>query len=134
MEPLMTFFDGLAKYQPQALAVLRIMTALQFMEHGTQKLFNFPVGDHAGALSGLSLTAGILEFAGAILLVLGLFTRPVAFLLSGEMAIAYFMAHMPQGFFPINNGGDAAISFCFIFLYLVFAGPGAWALDNRRSA
>jgi putative oxidoreductase len=94
MEPLMTFFDGLAKYQPQALAVLRIMTALQFMEHGTQKLFNFPVGDHAGALSGLSLTAGILEFAG----------------------------------------GDAAISFCFIFLYLVFAGPGAWALDNRRSA
>ncbi|RUU24712.1 DoxX family protein, partial [Mesorhizobium sp. M6A.T.Ca.TU.002.02.2.1] len=66
--------------------------------------------------------------------VLGLFTRPVAFLLSGEMAIAYFMAHMPSGFFPVNNGGDAAISFCFIFLYLVFAGPGAFALDNRRSA
>ncbi|TIX83719.1 MAG: DoxX family protein [Mesorhizobium sp.] len=130
----MKFVDGLARYQPQALAALRIMTALQFMEHGTQKLFNFPVSDHAGTLSGLSLTAGVLEFVGGILLVLGLFTKPVAFLLSGQMAIAYFMAHMPRDFFPVNNGGDAAISFCFIFLYLVFAGPGALALDNRRSA
>ncbi|MER9054534.1 DoxX family protein [Mesorhizobium sp. M0910] len=128
----MKLFEGLAGYQPFALAALRIMTALQFIEHGTQKLFNFPVGDHAGALSALSLTAAILEFGGGILLVLGLFTRPVAFLLSGEMAIAYFMAHMPQSFFPVNNGGDAAISFCFIFLYLVFAGAGALALDNRR--
>ncbi|ESX69503.1 MULTISPECIES: DoxX family protein [unclassified Mesorhizobium] len=130
----MKLFDGLVRYQLQALAALRFVTALQFIEHGTQKLFNFPVGDHAGALSGLSLTAAILEFAGGILLVLGLFTRPVAFLLSGEMAIAYFMAHMPRDFFPVNNGGDAAISFCFIFLYLVFAGAGALALDNRRSA
>ncbi|MER9937850.1 DoxX family protein [Mesorhizobium sp. M0088] len=127
-------FDGLARYQPQALGILRIVTALQFIEHGTQKLFNFPISDHAGALSGLSLTAGILEFAGGILLALGLFTRPVAFLLAGEMAIAYFMAHMPRDFFPVNNGGDSAISFCFIFLYLVFAGAGAFALDNRRSA
>ncbi|MER9562040.1 DoxX family protein [Mesorhizobium sp. M0571] len=130
----MKLFEGLARYQPFALAALRIMTALQFLEHGTQKLFNFPVSDHAGALSGLSLTAGILEFAGGILLALGLLTRPVAFLLCGEMAIAYFIAHVPQGFFPVNNGGDSAISFCFIFLYLVFAGPGALALDNRRSA
>lgn len=128
----MKLFDGLARYQPQALAALRIMTALQFIEHGTQKLFNFPASDHAGALTGLTGTAGILEFAGGILLALGLFTRPVAFLLAGEMAIAYFMAHMPQGFFPVNNGGDSAISFCFIFLYLVFAGAGAFALDNRR--
>ncbi|MER9328295.1 DoxX family protein [Mesorhizobium sp. M0488] len=127
----MELLKGLAKYQPQALGVLRIMTALQFIEHGTQKLFNFPVGEHAGALSGLSLTAGILEFAGGILLALGLLTRPVAFLLAGEMAIAYFMAHMPRNFFPVNNGGDSAISFCFIFLYLFFAGPGAFALDNR---
>ncbi|MER9162635.1 MULTISPECIES: DoxX family protein [unclassified Mesorhizobium] len=127
-------FDGLARYQPQALGILRIVTALQFIEHGTQKLFNFPVSDHAGALSGLSLTAGILEFAGGILLALGLFTRPVAFLLAGEMAIAYFMAHAPRDFFPVNNGGDSAISFCFIFLYLVFAGAGAFVLDNRRSA
>lgn len=130
----MKLFDGLARYQPQALAALRIMTALQFIEHGTQKLFNFPVSDHAGALTGLTLTAGILEFAGGILLALGLFTRPVAFLLAGEMAIAYFMAHMPRDFFPINNGGDLAISFCFIFLYLAFAGAGALALDNRRNA
>ena len=130
----MKLFEGLAKLQPQALGVLRIMTALQFIEHGSQKLFNFPVGEHAGTLTGLPLAAGILEFAGGILLALGLFTRPVAFLLCGEMAIAYFMAHMPRDFFPVNNGGDAAISFCFIFLYLVFAGAGAFALDNRRSA
>ncbi|RWI31648.1 MAG: DoxX family protein, partial [Mesorhizobium sp.] len=96
--------------------------------------FNFPAGAHAGALTGLALTSAILEFAGGILLALGLLTRPVAFLLCGEMAIAYFMAHFPRDFFPVNNGGDAAISFCFIFLYLVFAGPGAFALDNRRGA
>ncbi|MEI9417330.1 DoxX family protein [Mesorhizobium sp. Cs1321R2N1] len=131
----MKLFDGLARYQPQALGVLRIVTALQFVEHGTQKLFNFPAGEHAAAaLSGLPLAAGILEFLGGILLALGLFTRPVAFLLAGEMAIAYFVAHMPRDFFPVNNGGDSAISFCFIFLYLVFAGAGAFALDNRRNA
>ena len=129
----MKLFEGLAKLQSQALGVLRIMTALQFIENGSQKLFNFPVGEHAGTLTGLPLAAGILEFAGGILLALGLFTRPVAFLLCGEMAIAYFMAHMPRDFFPVNNGGDSAISFCFIFLYLVFAGAGAFALDNRRS-
>ncbi|TIV70335.1 MAG: DoxX family protein [Mesorhizobium sp.] len=130
----MKLFEGLARYQPQALGVLRIMTALQFIEHGTQKLFNFPAGEHAGALSGLPLTAALLEFVGGILLALGLLTRPVAFLLCGEMAIAYFMAHAPRDFFPVNNGGDSAISFCFIFLYLIFAGPGAFALDNRDSA
>lgn len=131
----MKLFDGLSKYQPQALGVLRVMTALQFIEHGTQKLFNFPAGDHAAAaLSGLPLAAGILEFAGGVLLALGLFTRPVAFLLAGEMAIAYFIAHYPRDFFPINNSGDSAISFCFIFLYLVFAGAGAFALDKRRNA
>jgi putative oxidoreductase len=116
------------------LGVLRIVTALQFIEHGSQKLFNFPASSgEPHALTSLTLTAGILEFAGGILLALGLFTRPVAFLLAGEMAIAYFMAHYPRDFFPINNNGDAAISFCFIFLYLVFAGAGAFALDNRRN-
>lgn len=130
MKPL----ENLAQYRPQALGVLRIMTALQFIEHGSQKLFDFPLSAQPHALSGLTLTAGILEFAGGILLALGLFTRPVAFLLAGEMAIAYFMAHMPRDFFPVNNSGDAAISFCFIFLYLVFAGSGAFALDNRRGA
>mgnify|MGYP001067425047 CR=1 FL=1 len=125
-------FESLGRYQPFVLAALRIMTALQFIAHGSQKLFDFPASAHAGALSGLSLTAGTLEFTGGILVALGLFTRPVALLLSGEMAIAYFMAHMPRDFFPVNNGGDAAISFCFIFLYLAFAGPGAFALENRR--
>jgi len=130
----MKLFDGLARFQPQALGILRIMTALQFIEHGSQKLFNSPVSSgEPHALTGLTLTAGILEFAGGILLALGLLTRPVAFLLAGEMAIAYFMAHMPRDFFPVNNGGDLAISFCFIFLYLVFAGAGAFALDNRRN-
>ncbi|RWK10282.1 DoxX family protein [Mesorhizobium sp.] len=129
----MKLSESLAQYRPQALGVLRIMTALQFVERGTQKLFNFPAGAHAGPLTGLALTSSILEFAGGALLALGLFTRPVAFLLCGEMAIAYFMAHMPRDFFPVNNGGDAAISFCFIFLNLFFAGPGAFALDNRRS-
>jgi len=127
----MKLLEGLSQYRPQALGVLRIMTALQFIEHGSQKLFNFPAGAQPHALSGLSLTAGILEFAGGILLALGLFTRPVAFLLCGEMAIAYFMAHFPRDFFPVNNSGDAAILFCFIFLYLFFAGPGAFALDSR---
>ncbi|TPK79150.1 DoxX family protein [Mesorhizobium sp. B2-4-12] len=130
----MKLFEGLARYQPQALGVLRIMTALQFIEHGSQKLFNFPASAQAHALTGLTTTAGILEFAGGILLALGLFTRPVAFLLAGEMAIAYFSAHMPRDFFPVNNSGDAAVSFCFIFLYLVFAGAGAFALDNQRNA
>ncbi|RWX59233.1 DoxX family protein, partial [Mesorhizobium sp. M2A.F.Ca.ET.039.01.1.1] len=111
-----------------------IMTALQFIEHGSQKLFNFPVSAQPHALTGLTTAAGILEFAGGILLALGLFTRPVAFLLAGEMAIAYFMAHFPRDFFPANNGGDAAILFCFVFLYLFFAGSGAFALDNRDSA
>jgi putative oxidoreductase len=130
----MKLSERLSQYQPQALGVLRIMTALQFTEHGTQKLFGFPASTTPHDLSGLSLAAAILEFAGGILLALGLFTRPVAFILAGEMAVAYFMAHMPRGFFPVNNGGDAAISFCFIFLYLVFAGAGAFALDNRRTA
>jgi putative oxidoreductase len=129
----MKLFESVAQYRPQALGVLRIMTALQFIEHGSQKLFNFPLSAQPHALSGLTTAAGILEFAGGILLALGLFTRPVAFLLAGEMAIAYFMEHMPRDFFPVNNSGDAAISFCFIFLYLVFAGSGAFALDSRSN-
>ncbi|RAZ90727.1 DoxX family protein [Mesorhizobium hawassense] len=130
----MKLFESLAQYRPQVLGVLRIMTALQFIEHGSQKLFNFPVSAEPHALTGLTTAAGILEFAGGILLALGLFTRPVAFLLAGEMAIAYFMAHFPRDFFPANNGGDAAILFCFVFLYLFFAGSGAFALDNRENA
>jgi putative oxidoreductase len=121
-------------YRPWALAALRVVTALLFIEHGTQKLFDFPASGHAGgALGGLFLIAALLESIGGLLVLVGLFTRPVAFLLSGEMAIAYFMAHFPKSLFPIQNGGEAAVLFCFVFLYLVFAGAGAFALDNRKS-
>lgn len=128
--------DGLSRYQPQALAVLRIITTLLFIEHGTQKLFGFPAPTDpamgGGGLGGLMLVAGILEVFGGLLILVGFLTRPVAFILCGFMAVAYFMAHAPQNFFPVNNGGDAAILYCFIFLYLFFAGPGAWSADNAR--
>lgn len=129
--------DNLGRYMPQVLALLRIAAALLFIEHGTLKLFGFPAaGDAAGGggLGTLMLIAALLEIVGGLLLLVGLFTRPVAFILSGQMAFAYFMAHAPQNFFPVHNGGDAAILFCFVFLYLVFAGPGAWSLDGKRSA
>ncbi|MCV3737477.1 DoxX family protein [Rhizobium sp. TRM96647] len=130
----MSLSARLSFYQPQALAALRIMTALQFIEHGTQKFFNFPpAAEPFGDLTNLIGVAGLLEIVGGGLVLVGLFTRPAAFVLCGFMAVAYFMAHMPVDFWPVNNRGDAAISFCFIFLYLVFAGPGAFALDNRRS-
>jgi putative oxidoreductase len=120
-------------YRPWALAALRVVTALLFIEHGTQKLFDFPASGHAGgALGGLFLIAALLESIGGLLVLVGLFTRPVAFLLSGEMAIAYFMAHFPKSIYPIQNGGEAAVLFCFVFLYLVFAGAGALSIDNRR--
>ncbi|MCR6499540.1 DoxX family protein [Shinella sp. CPCC 101442] len=126
-------FDRLSAYQPQALAVLRIVSALLFIEHGTQKFFNFPPAEQPfGDLMNLIGLAGGLEVVGGILLLIGLFTRPVAFVLCGFMAVAYFMAHAPQSFFPVNNRGDAAILFCFVFLYLTAAGPGAFALDNRN--
>ncbi|HEV2678745.1 MAG TPA: DoxX family protein [Aliidongia sp.] len=117
------------------LGVLRIMTALQFMEHGSQKLFGFPTPAHGRAeLLSLSGAAGCLEFFGGLLVLVGFQTRIAAFLLSGEMAIGYWMEHAPKSFFPALNGGDAAVLFCFVFLYLAFAGPGAWSLDGRRRA
>ena len=129
--------NSLSKYQSQALAVLRIVTAYLFLLHGTAKLFGVP---HVAMFDGLQVMslmglAGILEVAGGLLLILGLFTRPVAFVLSGQMAVAYFMAHASQGhpLAPMLNQGESAVLFCFIFLYFVFAGPGAWALDNRSS-
>lgn len=127
----MQFFDSLGAYRPQALAVLRIIAALLFIEHGTMKLFGFPAAMGEGALPPLMLIAALLEVVGGALLVIGLFTRPVAFILAGQMAVAYFMAHASKGFWPVLNGGEPAILFCFIFLYLVCAGPGAWALDKR---
>jgi putative oxidoreductase len=125
--------DRLSAYRPQALAALRIMAALLFIEHGTQKFFDFPpAGQPFGDLANLIGVAGVLEVVGGLLILVGLFTRPVAFVLCGFMAVAYFMAHAPQSFFPVNNRGDAAILFSFVFLYLTVAGPGAFALDNRR--
>ncbi len=126
-------FDRLSAYRPQALAALRIVAALLFIEHGTQKFIDFPPAEQPfGDLMNILGVAGVLEVVGGVLILIGLFTRPVAFVLCGFMAVAYFMAHAPQSFFPINNRGDAAILFCFVFLYLTAAGPGAFALDNGR--
>jgi putative oxidoreductase len=126
------FTDRLHDWRPRLLSVLRIMTALLFLQHGLMKLFGFPPSDFQPPLLSLFGLAGVLEVVGGLLLLVGLFTRPVAFILSGEMAVAYFMAHAPQGFFPIKNGGEVAILFCFVFLYLVFSGPGAWSIDAAR--
>jgi len=120
-------------WAPRALGILRIVAALIFMAHGTQKLLGFPASPNPGpAMMSLSWIAGVLELVGGALLALGLFTRPVAFLLSGQMAVAYWMAHAPRSFFPVLNGGDAAILYCFVFLYIFAAGSGAWSLDNLR--
>ena len=124
-------------WAPRVLSILRIVAGLLFLEHGTQKLFGFPPRSFPFELMSIYGLAAVLELVGGALLVLGLFTRPVAFVLSGEMAFAYFMGHAPQGFFPVANGGDAAILYCFLFLYFVFSGPGPWSLDEalarRRS-
>ncbi|HEX6980198.1 MAG TPA: DoxX family protein [Alphaproteobacteria bacterium] len=125
-------FDRLTAWAPQMLSILRIMAALLFLEHGTQKLFGFPLHPDPPALISLFGLQGMIELVGGALLALGLFTRPVAFILSGNMAVAYFMAHAPQSFFPVLNEGDAAILYCFVFLYFVFAGGGAWSIDEMR--
>ena len=113
------------------LSILRIVAAFLFMEHGGQKLFNFPPSAHPMShLPPLMLVAGILECFGGLLLLLGLFTRPVAFILAGEMAVGYFMAHAPHGFWPLRNMGELAVLYCFLFLYFVAAGGGPWSLDR----
>lgn len=119
-------------WTPRLLSVLRIAAALLFIQHGTQKLFGFPPPQQAmaGPLPPLMLVAGGLEFFGGLLLLLGLFTRPVAFILSGLMAVAYFMAHAPQGFLPLQNKGELAALYSFVFLFLAVAGGGTWSLDN----
>lgn len=120
-------------WTPRVLALLRIMVGLLFLEHGTQKLLGFPPSANPGpALLSLMGIQGIIELVGGILIVLGLFTRPVAFILCGDMAVAYFMSHFPNSFFPIVNRGDAAILYCFIFLYLAVAGGGTWSVDASR--
>jgi putative oxidoreductase len=128
------FMAFLARWQPQLLSAFRLVTALVFMQHGMQKLFHFPMvaGGDAGrelAIFSLLWFAGIIELFGGALIAVGLWTRIVAFLASGEMAIAYFTVHLPMGLYPILNRGDEAVLFCFAFLYLAAAGGGAWGLD-----
>ncbi|WGF88796.1 DoxX family protein [Marinivivus vitaminiproducens] len=125
-------FNRLARWQPEMLSVLRIVTALIFFAHGTQKILGFPASDMNPAMFSLSWIAGVIELIGGALLIVGLYTRPVAFVLSGEMAFAYWIAHAPRDPFPSINGGDAAILYCFVFLYFVFAGPGPWSVDARK--
>ena len=120
-------------WSPRLLSVLRIMSGLLFMQHGTAKLLGIPPMEMFAKLQpySLSWTAGVFELVGGALLVIGLFTRPVAFVLSGLMAFAYFIAHAPRGFYPILNAGELAALYCFVFLYLFFAGPGPWSVDAK---
>ena len=124
----------LNRWSPHALAALRIMTALLMLQHATMKFFAFPAAmPMPGPLPAILVTAGAIELVTGTLIVLGLFTRPAAFLASGTMAAAYFMGHATQGFWPVLNQGETAIMFCFAFFYLIFAGPGAWSLDGLRN-
>lgn len=123
-------------WSPRLLSVLRIMTALLLLQHGTSKFFGFP---HLSAFDNLEFVsllgaAGVLEVVGGVLMLIGLFTRPVAFILSGFMAVAYFLAHAPQGFYPMLNQGELAVLFCFVFLYFSVAGAGEWSVDAARQA
>jgi len=127
----MGFLKG---WTPQILSIFRIMFALLFLEHATAKLFHFP---HVAAFDAVTPTsffgiAGIIELVGGLLLAFGLFSEIAAFILSGEMAVAYFMVHAPQSFFPLVNMGEGAILYCFAFLYLAAAGPGPWSVDALR--
>ena len=123
-----------ATWSPRLLGLLRIILGFLFLQHGTAKLFGIP---HVAMFDGLQLfsvmgAAGVIELVGGSLLLVGLFTRPVAFILSGQMAAAYFMAHAPNGFLPILNGGEMAVMYCFTFLYFAAAGAGAYSLDGLR--
>lgn len=119
---------SLTSWSPHVLSLLRVASGAAFLAHGTMKWLNFPPG-YSPELMSLPGAAGVIELVGGALLVLGLFTRPAAFVCSGTMAVAYFVGHAPKSFFPVLNGGDAALLFCFVFFYLVFAGPGPWSLD-----
>ncbi len=128
----MAIADLTARWAPRLLSVLRIVAALVLITHGTQKLFGFPVSEPRPAVELFSQMglAGVLEVFGGPLLLAGLFTRPLAFVFSGEMAFAYFIVHAPRGFWPVLNGGESPVLLCFIFLYLAAAGGGEWALDR----
>jgi putative oxidoreductase len=127
----------LSEWEPRVLSIVRIVAGLLYLQHGLAKFFNFPVPFPGGQPAMLTLYwfAAIIEVFGSLLLILGLFTRAAAFIMSGEMAIAYFYVHMPRGgFFPLANGGEPVILYCFIFLYFFVAGGGAWSLDRMISS
>lgn len=123
-----TFTERMGTFAPYVLSILRIVTALLFLQHGLSKVFSFPVP--GPPLHGLLLLAAFVETVGSLLMLVGAYTRIVAFILSGETAFAYFMGHAPRSFYPLGNGGEPAILFCFIFLYLAFAGGGPWSVDR----
>jgi putative oxidoreductase len=123
-------------WEPRMLSILRIMVGVLYMEHGLAKILDFPHQPNHAPYAVLTLVPGLqglLELVGGLLLALGWFTRTVAFILAGNMAVAYFMAHAPRGFFPLLNGGELAIVYCFVFLYLCVAGGGEWSLDRLRA-
>src|ERR1700684_1940598 len=126
----MSSLDRVSKYAPEVLSIIRIVVGLLFLEHGTSKLFDFPHGPVQPALNSLLGVQGVIELVGGVLFIAGFLTRPVAFILAGDMAVAYFMAHSPKESFPMLNGGDGAILYCFIFLIYFVAGPGRWAADG----
>ena len=121
-------YSRMQSWSPYLLSILRIVAALLFLQHGLSKVFSFPVP--GPPLQGLIVLAAFLETVGSLMLLAGVYTRIVAFILSGEMAFAYFMAHAPRSFYPIANEGEVAILFCFIFLYIAFAGGGPWSVDR----
>lgn len=125
--------DKFQAQAPRILGVFRILAGIMFACHGAQKIFNVFGGMPPGVPKALIWTAGPLEFVGGILIAIGLFTRITAFLLSGQMAIGYFTGHAPNGFWPTVNGGELAILYCWLFLFLAANGPGAWALDGIAS-
>lgn len=122
----------LSRWQPQLLAILRIVVGLLFVEHALSKFFAFPVPFPVHPLPPMLIAAGVVELVAGVLVTIGLFTRPAAFVASGEMAFAYFIGHFSKSFWPLANMGENAILFCFIFLYLAAAGAGAWSIDSAR--
>lgn len=125
--------EFLSSWSHRVLSVLRFVAGFLMLWHGSQKLFGYPIALPAGAEGPLIVTAGIIEFFGGLLILVGLFTRPAAFLISGLMAAAYFMAHAPSGFLPLVNHGELAAIYSFLYLYFAFAGGGVWALDALLS-
>lgn len=128
----MSSLDRVSKFAPEVLSIARIVIGLLFLEHGASKLLDFPHGPVQPAMGSLLGVQGVIELVGGVLFLIGFLTRPVAFILAGDMAVAYFMAHSPKGVYPMLNGGDAAILYCFVFLIYFVSGPGRWAADGAQ--